>query len=341
MTSFELTTIVELLLMIRFVAILKTTYTKYLAALLLLCPLFSLSQVDSAIELMSDTTSWENYEAEAHIGGATEEEAEESALYFESNASNLVLLTVLDSLMHIPAYDEYCYWDTKTLFAKKFAQSTVADNALTFRMAYEECDFVFPTHDGTQTSPFGPRWGRMHSGLDLDLETGDNVYAAFEGMVRISQYHASYGNVVVVRHNNGLETLYAHMSQRKVKPGDHVEAGDIVGLGGNTGRSFGSHLHFEIRYLGEAIDPNLIINPQQRSLRDWEFTLDKSHFEYANIDPKALSARKGGSKYYTVRSGETLSSIARKHKTSVNTLCKLNRIKQTSIIRAGQKIRVK
>ncbi len=340
MTSFELTIISQLKTMIRFAAILKATYTKYLAALLLLCPLFSVSQVDSAVELMSDTTAWENYEADAHVGGATEEEAEESALYYESSA--LVLFTVKDSLMHIPAYDEYCHWDTKNLFAQKFAQSTVESNSITFRMAHSDCDFAFPTADGSQTSPFGPRWGRMHSGLDLDLETGDNVYAAFEGMVRISQYHASYGNVVVVRHNNGLETLYAHMSQRKVKPGDHVEAGDLVGLGGNTGRSFGSHLHFEIRYLGEAIDPNIIIDPAKKSLRDWEFTLDKSHFEYAKIDPKALAARKGGSsKYHTVRSGETLSAIARKNKTSVSALCKLNKIKQTSVIRAGQKLKVK
>lgn len=325
--------------MIRFAAILKTTYTKYLAAILLLCPLFSLSQVESAIELMSDTTSWDIIETEAHVGGATEEEAAQSALFYEASA--LVLLTVNDSLMHIPAYDEYCHWDTKSLFAHKAARSNVENRSINFRLAYEECDFVFPTNEGIQTSPFGPRWGRMHSGLDLDLETGDNVYAAFEGMVRISQYHASYGNVVVIRHSNGLETLYAHMSQRKVKPGDYVEAGYVIGLGGNTGRSFGSHLHFEIRYLGEAIDPNLIIDPKSRSLRDWEFTLDKSHFDYVNIDPKALAARKGsGGKYVTVKSGDTLSAIARRNKTTVAALCKLNKIKQTTVIRPGQKLRV-
>jgi murein DD-endopeptidase MepM/ murein hydrolase activator NlpD len=179
----------------------------------------------------------------------------------------------------------------------------------------------------------------MHNGLDLDLETGDNVHAAFEGLVRISQYHSSYGNVVVVRHNNGLETLYAHLSQRKVKPGDHVESGDIIGLGGNTGRSYGSHLHFEIRYMGDAIDPNLIIDPATKSLRDWEFVLNKKHFEYKSIDPKAIEARKTSKKYHTVRKGETLSVIARKHKTSVSAICKLNKIKQNSILRPGQKIR--
>lgn len=319
--------------MIRFAPILKTTYTKYLAVLLLFCPLFSVSQVATSANAEEDVIE-EEYELNAHIGGATEEEAAETALYIEPASEKLVLLTVADSLRHIPAYDEYCHWDTKYLFTQKSAQDELKYNkSITFRMAHSECDFVFPTNWGIQTSPFGPRWGRMHSGLDLDLETGDNVYAAFEGMVRISQYHASYGNVVVVRHNNGLETLYAHMSQRKVKPGDHVEAGDVVGLGGNTGRSFGSHLHFEIRYLGEAIDPNLIIDPKSRSLRDWEFTLNKSHFTYTSTVAQ--------SKYYTVRSGDTLSSIARKNRTSVSSLCKLNRIKQTSVIRPGQKLRIR
>ena len=100
----------------------------------------------------------------------------------------------------------------------------------------------------------------MHYGLDIDLETGDAVSAAFEGMVRISQHHDSYGNVVVIRHNNGLETLYAHLSERSVSPGDHVEAGDIIGLGGNTGRSYGSHLHFEIRFLGRPLNPAAVID---------------------------------------------------------------------------------
>lgn len=313
---------------------LKNLHWKYLTALLLLSPLLTFSQSDNQEDEFPEPVSAEM--VQAHVGGANDEEVNDAPLFNESSAA-FVLNTIKDSLTHIPAYDLYCGWDTRTLFAQKSAQENIG-KGLHFQLCKAECDFVFPTN-GNLTSPFGPRWGRMHNGLDLDLETGDNVFAAFEGLVRISQYHSSYGNVVVIRHNNGLETLYAHLSQRKVKPGDHVEAGDIVGLGGNTGRSYGAHLHFEIRYMGDAIDPNLVIDPSTKSLRDWEFVLEHKHFEYKSIDPKALEARKTGKKYHVVKKGETLSAIARKHKTSVSALCKLNKIKQTSVLRPGQKLR--
>jgi murein DD-endopeptidase MepM/ murein hydrolase activator NlpD len=189
----------------------------------------------------------------------------------------------------------------------------------------------------------------MHYGLDIDLEVGDNVYAAFEGMVRISQYHSSYGNVVVIRHNNGLETLYAHMSQRKVLPGDHVESGDIIGLGGNTGRSYGAHLHFECRYMGEAFDPRLIVNPSAQALLASSFTLLPAHFESAGVSPQAVAARNSSAKstkskatkYHVVKKGDTLYSLAKKNGTSVTALCKMNRIKESSTLRLGQRLRVK
>ncbi|MFN0030654.1 MAG: peptidoglycan DD-metalloendopeptidase family protein [Flavobacteriales bacterium] len=311
---------------------------KYLLALLAIFPLSLSAQVESAIELIADTASWQVYEPQ--MGGATEEEVDEAALFMEPSAP-LELNNIADSLANIPAYDLYCGWDTKNLFAEKNAKEHVGDGK-EFVLCHSDCDFVYPTN-GNITSPFGPRWGRMHYGLDIDLETGDNVMAAWEGLVRISQYHASYGNVVVIRHNNGLETLYAHMSQRKVKPGDHVEAGQLIGLGGNTGRSYGAHLHFEIRFMGDAIDPNLVVDPSKKTLRDWEFELEKTHFDYAEkvaIDPKVLAARKT-TKTHTVKSGETLTSIAKKHKTTVDALCKQNKIKKTSTLKVGQKLKYK
>lgn len=308
---------------------------KYLLAALLLNPAFLFSQ-NEEVEFTEECSELLMDEA-VGVGGASEEEAGEGPLFNETPTA-LPLTSLRDSIMHIPAYDVYCGWDTRNLFAEKSARESVG-RGIRFDLCHSECDFVYPAA-GDLTSPFGPRWGRMHYGLDIDLETGDQVSAAFEGMVRISQYHATYGNVIVIRHNNGLETLYAHLSQRKVKPGDHVEAGDLIGLGGNTGRSYGAHLHFEIRYMGEAIDPNLVIDPAKKSLRDWEFVLHTSHFDYAKIDPKALEARKGGSKkYYTVRKGDTLTAIARKNKTTVSALCKLNKIKQSSTLRPGQKLR--
>jgi murein DD-endopeptidase MepM/ murein hydrolase activator NlpD len=145
--------------------------------------------------------------------------------------------------------------------------------------------------------------------------------------------------VVVIRHPNGLETLYAHLSQRKVKPGDYLQAGQLLGLGGNTGRSYGAHLHFEIRYLGEPINPNKVLDVQTMSLKSDEVELVKKDFDHSKLVGKSDKSK--SKKFHTVKSGETLTSIARKHKTSVRNLCKLNGISEKKVIRPGQKIRYK
>lgn len=290
--------------------------------------LFAQSQVSKTSQVPAPAND------EFEVGGPEEEEESESPLFSE-RSKLLDLWTINDSISRIPAYDTYCHWDTRNLFTKKQDLSEIKE-PVAFKLIHDECDFVFPA-PGHMTSPFGPRWGRMHSGLDLDLETGDEVAAAFEGMVRISQYHSSYGNVVVIRHANGLETLYAHLSKRNVAPGDYVQAGDAIGLGGNTGRSYGSHLHFEIRYLGSAIDPSIVVDHRNQILLTDELVLTPELIEsHKQLVSTAASSSK---KFHTVKSGETLSAIARKHGTTVNNLCKLNKLKATSPIRPGQKIR--
>ncbi|MFO0359154.1 MAG: peptidoglycan DD-metalloendopeptidase family protein [Flavobacteriales bacterium] len=293
---------------------------------------------ESALELMSDTASWENFE-DSHVGGAFDASTYDYNIFSEESF-DMGIWTVSDSIARIPAYDMYCNWDTKNLFIVKTGKETL-EEPLDLKLCHEVCDFVYPAA-GAITSPFGPRWGRMHYGLDIDLETGDPVSAAFEGMVRISQYSPSYGNVVVIRHSNGLETLYAHLSERLVMPGAYIQAGDTIGLGGNTGRSYGSHLHFEVRFKGDAIDPNLLIDPNQKQLRDWEFTLHRAHFDYVSPAAKEYSekvSRARSNKVHTVKRGETLSAIARKRGTTVQKLCKLNKIRETSVIREGQKLK--
>lgn len=123
--------------------------------------------------------------------------------------------------------------------------------------------FAMPTTSRQVTSRFGyrPRFRRQHKGLDIKVYTGDTIYAAFDGKVRVTRYDAGgYGNYIVVRHPNGLETIYGHLSKQLVETNQEVKAGEPIGLGGNTGRSFGSHLHFETRVLGEAIDPALLFD---------------------------------------------------------------------------------
>lgn len=281
---------------------------------LMVAPLFA--QVDSAA-----------------IGGAEEVEAYVEAIeepgYDELAVPTLTggALTLKDSLWLIPGYDLYCNWNTESIFGHH--DQTVPVAPTTLWLSHAACDHEMPIC-GRVTSPFGPRHGRMHYGVDLKLETGDPVVAGFPGMVRIAQYHRSFGNVVVIRHANGLETLYAHLSRISVDVGQLVEAGERIGLGGNTGRSTGSHLHFEVRYLGRPIDPARIFDLTEGVLTASTLRLDPSLFERPAAAPSA---------YYRVKRGDTLSSIARRHGTTVARLCKLNRLSTRSILRIGQRIR--
>lgn len=183
-------------------------------------------------------------------------------------------------------------------------------------------------------SEFGMRSYRWHYGTDLDLEIGDPVYAAFDGIVRISKYDGSgYGNYLLVRHYNGLETLYGHLSATNVKVGQLVKAGEIIGKGGNTGRSSGPHLHYEVRYEGNAIDPHKIYDFEKNSLSCKTFHLTPSHFDYIRTARQIV--------YHRIKSGETLSAISKKYRVSVSTICKLNRISTRSVLKVGQRIRIR
>jgi len=240
---------------------------------------------------------------------------------------------VNDSLSFIPGYDIYCHWNTDAIFHAATAPRVMHDT-LRLHLVREDRGHALPCN-GHVTSPFGPRRGRMHYGVDLKLETGDPVVTAFAGMVRISKYNPTFGHVVVVRHHNGLETLYAHLSKRLVKPGDRLDAGDTLGLGGNTGRSYGSHLHFEVRFLDQPIDPTEIFDLSSGELKAGTFDIHAGTFAAIAAARAAAAARK----YHVVRPGESLSVIARRYGTSVNVLCKLNGIGQRSVLRVGQRLR--
>jgi murein DD-endopeptidase MepM/ murein hydrolase activator NlpD len=156
-------------------------------------------------------------------------------------------------------------FDLDALNPYRFDVSTLQDTFLLV-MADSQCGFSFP-HWGKVNSTFGWRKGRVHSGIDLQLEWGDTIRGAFDGVVRVSQFHKGYGNFIIIRHYNGLETLYAHLQSRFVVHGDAVSAGQIIGQGGSTGRSTGAHLHFETRFLGRPIDPETFIDFDARCLK--------------------------------------------------------------------------
>lgn len=205
----------------------------------------------------------------------------------------------LESIEDTPAGELYDDWDTTSVHSERFDALTFND---TIRIPLNDpghCNYVHP-FNGNTTSSFGFRKYRYHFGVDINLETGDTVRCAFDGKVRIAQKSKSYGYVVVVRHNNGLETYYAHLSRLLVKPGDDMEAGMILGLGGNTGHSYGSHLHFEVRFRGIAIDPNYLIDFKNQTLRTDTYCLTKSDFKYLSEQYKVRHySRKRKKTWYT------------------------------------------
>ena len=191
-----------------------------------------------------------------------------------------------------------------------------------------------PLRNSILNSDFGMRWSRFHYGVDLDLDIGDSVFAVFDGVVRIVKFDGrGYGKYIMLRHYNGLETLYGHLSKQLVSPGEYVKAGDLIALGGNTGRSTGPHLHFEVRFEGNAINPEYFFDFSQNLLRDDEAEITSEQFSYLK------TARKVS--YHRVRSGETLSQISRKYRVPVLRICKLNRISTRTILRPGRRLRIK
>lgn len=212
-------------------------------------------------------------------------------------------------------------------------------------------NFAMPTN-GYVTSPYGyrPRFRRMHKGIDLKVQIGDTIRAAFDGKVRLTKFERKgYGYYVIVRHENGLETVYGHLSKFLVKPDEYVKAGDPIALGGNTGRSTGPHLHFETRYMGYAINPAAIFDFANQTTHTDEFTFNKSTYQNSrDYSPKkkstkavASSSKSGKSSTVRIKKGDTLSKIAKANGTTVDKLCKLNGISRTTTLTAGKPLKVR
>ena len=196
----------------------------------------------------------------------------------------------------------------------------------------------FPTIHGTRlNSPYGIRKHRLHRGVDMHINIGDSIVAAYPGKVVVSKYNRrGYGHYVMIEHANGTRTLYGHLKKRLVNVGDTVEGGQLVGWGGNTGRSSGPHLHFEIRYGEVNIDPATVFNIEEGTLLE-----NTEHFSIASAVESHNEIQKELSKhrYHRIRSGDTLGKIARLYGTTIEKLCRLNGIKRTSILRIGQTLR--
>ena len=252
-----------------------------------------------------------------------------------------------------PSADLYDDWDNMHAHSRTVA---LPDS---FRISLK--NFCMPTTSRQLTSNFGHRWGRQHKGLDIKVYIGDTIRAAFDGKVRVVRYEGrGYGKYVVIRHDNGLETYYAHMSKQLVEEDQDVRAGDPIGLGGNTGRSTGSHLHFETRLCGVALNPALLFDFRNQDVVDDYYVFRKSTYqresqvatrlrgvgtsygslegdeevELATAAPAASFAQE--SRFHKVKKGETLFSIAKRRGTTVDAIMKLNHLKKNSKLKAGQ-----
>lgn len=232
-----------------------------------------------------------------------------------------------------PAADIYAGWEINNLFPEKDMLKLKGDSSLTINLKADGQDDYFHPFDGPITSYFGWRDSTQHNGIDIDLNKGDKVSAAFGGMVRIAKRFGGFGNVVIIRHYNGLETVYAHLWKIKVKPGDIVSAGQLIGLGGSTGHSTGTHLHFEIRLKGVPINPKYIVALKDQKLFCEELTIKKTKW--------GIAAFPSNAKYYTVERGDTLFEIAKRFGTTTTRLKQMNNMSSGRVkLKVGQSINV-
>jgi hypothetical protein len=253
-------------------------------------------------------------------------------LYVASNPSYPEDEIIMGDTSFYPANHFYQSWNTEMPHpygASLSSGDTTIELVLNGRGKSE--GFAMPVVN-TLTSKFGWREGRPHKGIDIDLEVWDTVRTAFPGMVRVAKYYGGYGRVVVVRHYNGLETLYAHLHRLKVEPGDTLQAGDLVGLGGTSGHSTGSHLHFEVRFKGVPLNPLAFIDHSTGTLVSDTIVLKKTQYGYAAF-PK-------GTQFYVVESGDNLYEIAKRFGTTTYKLAELNGIRRNQYLIVGQSLRV-
>ena len=255
-----------------------------------------------------------------------------------------------------PAGDLYQDWSHEFV---TYNQTLPAEHRIDLRQFNMPCDSrVVNSHYG-----YRRQFGRNHYGTDIKVYMGDTIRAAFNGKVRVVLNQGNrkgYGKYIIIRHPNGLETLYGHLSKQLVKPDQIVKAGEPIGLGGSTGFSTGPHLHFETRLLGEKIDPEKLFCFEAGDVRGDFYIFrrngrsqlmaahDVNHLpEVSNetvskaeesraYQQQRIASRSSRSKVYKVRQGDTLTKIAKKHGLTVDRLCRLNHISPSKALRPGQ-----
>lgn len=292
---------------------------------------------ESYLRTLSSVTDSIIFENNVNLGRVRSIISEDQNIMIWAPTNQLVKVSEqiqIDSIW-VTAFEYYSSWDSNKIDIYNFDPKTFTDT-VNIRL-YDEFfgyNWKMPLETTPVTSGYGYRWRRWHYGTDLDLNTGDPVYSGFDGIVRVKSYDRyGYGYYIVIRHKNGLETLYGHLSKQLVDVGQEVRAGDLIAKGGNTGRSTGSHLHYELRYRGLAFDSEKVYDFPEYKIRDQNYLITPSLF--GNIVQARTNA------YHKVKKGENLGSIARKYGVSVSALTRLNGISTRTILRIGQNLRVR
>ncbi len=289
------------------------------------------------LRTLSGVTDSIIFENNVNLGRVKSIISEEQSLMIWAPTNQLVKVSeqiLIDSIW-VTAFEHYSSWDSNKIDIYNFDPKTFRDTvSIRLYDPFFGYDWKMPLDNIRVTSNFGYRWRRWHYGTDLGLNTGDPVYSGFDGIVRIKSFDRyGYGNYIVVRHKNGLETLYGHLSKTLVDVGQEVKAGDVIGRGGSTGRSTGPHLHYELRYRGLAFDPEKVYDFSDIKISGPDYTITPDLFNHV------VTARTNA--YHRVRKGENLGSIARKYGVSVSSLTRLNGISTRTILKIGQNLRVR
>lgn len=249
----------------------------------------------------------------------------------------------------VKATEYYSVWDAYSLNPYRSDVSQLKEPLnITLFDTIKGQNWSEPVPNSFITSDFGRRGNRWHYGVDLELDMGDSIKAVWDGIVRLTNWDGGgYGNYVLVRHYNGLETLYGHLSDIRCTVGQIVQAGDLMAMGGSTGRSSGPHLHFEVRYQGIPLNPMEIFDFNGHTIKAQNFTISPETFDYLNR--RSGRSERGGYGngrtrkvyYHQVRRGDTLSSISDKYGVPVATLRKLNGMGRSSGLQAGKRLRIR
>lgn len=239
-------------------------------------------------------------------------------------------------------------WDNKI-----FNPYINARTEFPFQLIFDDIFYASPvSQKNVITSRYGWRWGRAHKGIDIDLVTGDSVKAMLDGKVRYVGYHSGHGKAIIIRHYNGLETVYAHLSKSLVKLNQTVTKGQVIGKGGRTGNARGSHVHLETLYKGNYINPEYLFSfDEERRIKKLSFWITQdwvtpyfhnskrpSEFVYFNTIEEAKNSKGLKQKIYVVRRGDTLYDISRKYNISISRICKANAIEKNNTLKIGQEL---